>query len=160
LFTVNEHIHVVCVMCVSKFFLSSQPLPATTNDGPGMPQRSMSRERQIAAQSLTWTVEAKPDGRLVDKTSDAEVTYFYWEATYVMLFCVARPPLISFSLSDIWLFPPVSEPRDSILLRVLPDRQNPELPRRGTQGTHTTRRGPYLFHRIRFPPFFRRVRVR
>ena len=43
-------------------------------------------EKPIPTQSLTWTVEAEPDGRLVDKTSRAEVTYLYWEATYVMPF--------------------------------------------------------------------------
>jgi hypothetical protein len=55
-----------------------------------------SSEKQNAAQSLTWTVDAEPDGRLVDKTSGVEVTYLYWEATYVILSCVARPRPISF----------------------------------------------------------------
>jgi hypothetical protein len=32
------------------------------------------------AQSLTWAVEAEPDGRLVEKTTGVEVTYLYWEA--------------------------------------------------------------------------------
>lgn len=36
---------------------------------------------QTAAQSLTWAVEAEPDGRLVEKTTGAEVTYLFWEAT-------------------------------------------------------------------------------
>ena len=45
---------------------------------------------QIAPQSLTWTVDAEPDGRLVDKTSGVEVSYLYWEATYVML-CYVLP---------------------------------------------------------------------
>jgi hypothetical protein len=56
-------------------------------------------KQQIAAQTLTWTVDAEPDGRLVDKTSGVEVTYLYWEAMYVMLFCVFRPRLIPFSLA-------------------------------------------------------------
>ena len=46
-------------------------------------------EKQTTAQSFTWIVAAEPDGRLVDKTTGAEVTYLYWEATYVMLFCAA-----------------------------------------------------------------------
>ena len=50
-------------------------------------------EKQTTAQSFTWTVEAEPDGRLVDKTTGAEVTYLYWEATYVILSFVARPRL-------------------------------------------------------------------
>ncbi len=63
-----------------------------------------SGESPIPAQSLTWAVEAEPDGRLVDKTSGAEVTYLYWEATYVLCcFSVVRPRLISFSL-DTWLY--------------------------------------------------------
>jgi hypothetical protein len=74
-----------------------------------LPQTAVTsgEKQQIAAQSLTWTVDAEPDGRLVDKTSGVEVTYLYWEAMYVMLFCVSRPRLIPFSsffLSDIWLF--------------------------------------------------------
>jgi hypothetical protein len=62
-----------------------------------LPQTALTsgEKQQIAPQSLTWTVDAEPDGRLVDKTSGVEVTYLYWEATYVILFCVARPPLIS-----------------------------------------------------------------
>jgi hypothetical protein len=40
-----------------------------------------SGETQIAAQSLTWAIEAEPDGRLVEKTTGVEVTYLYWEAT-------------------------------------------------------------------------------
>ncbi|KAF8495735.1 hypothetical protein F5888DRAFT_1794849 [Russula emetica] len=40
-----------------------------------LPQTAItSGEKQIAAQSLTWTVDAEPDGRLVDKTSGTEVT--------------------------------------------------------------------------------------
>jgi len=34
-----------------------------------------------SAQSLTWAVAAEPSGTLVDKTSGAEVSYLYWEAT-------------------------------------------------------------------------------
>jgi hypothetical protein len=39
-----------------------------------------SGENRIPVQSLTWAVEAEPDGRLVEMTSGAEVTYLYWEA--------------------------------------------------------------------------------
>jgi hypothetical protein len=34
-----------------------------------------------SAQSLTWAIAAEPSGTLVDKTSGAEVSYLYWEAT-------------------------------------------------------------------------------
>ena len=55
-----------------------------------LPQTAItSCEKQIDAQSLTWSVEAEPDGKLVEKTSGVEVAYLYWEATYVMMFCVA-----------------------------------------------------------------------
>ena len=37
----------------------------------------------IGAQSLTWAIEAEPDGTLVEKTTGVEVTYLYWEAMYV-----------------------------------------------------------------------------
>ena len=53
--------------------------------------------KQIARQSLTWTVEAEPDGRLVDKTPGVEVAYLYWEATCVMLLLLPtsiNPPRI------------------------------------------------------------------
>ena len=40
-----------------------------------------SSENQFAPQSLTWAIEAEPDGRLVEKTTGVEVTYLYWEAT-------------------------------------------------------------------------------
>jgi len=46
-----------------------------------LPQTAIpSGENRIPVQSLTWAVEAEPDGRLVEKTSGAEVTYLYWEA--------------------------------------------------------------------------------
>lgn len=71
-----------------------------------LPQTAITpSEKQIAGQSLTWTVEAEPDGRLVDKISGTEVSYLYWEATCVMLFCAARPAAINlFFFLDIWLF--------------------------------------------------------
>jgi hypothetical protein len=39
-----------------------------------------SGENSIGAQSLTWAVDAEPDGSLVEKTTGTEVTYLYWEA--------------------------------------------------------------------------------
>ena len=66
-------------------FSAIYPLPQTAIT-PG--------EKQITGQSLTWTVEAEPNGKLVEKTSGVEVTYLYWEATCVILLCVARPSLI------------------------------------------------------------------
>jgi hypothetical protein len=39
-----------------------------------------SGENSIGAQSLTWAVDAEPDGKLVEKTTGTEVTYLYWEA--------------------------------------------------------------------------------
>jgi hypothetical protein len=53
-------------------FSAIYPLPQTAG--------VTSSEKQITAQSLTWTVEAEPDGKLVEKTSGVEVTYLYWEA--------------------------------------------------------------------------------
>jgi hypothetical protein len=58
-------------------FSAIYPLPKTAIT-PG--------EKQLATQSLTWTVEAEPNGKLVEKTTGVEVTYLYWEATYVILF--------------------------------------------------------------------------
>jgi len=52
-------------------FSAVYPSPQTANP-PG--------ENSIGAQSLTWGVEAEPDGRLVEKTTGVEVTYLYWEA--------------------------------------------------------------------------------
>ena len=40
-----------------------------------------SDENPIAAQSLSWAIEAEPDGRLVEKTIGVEATNLYWEAT-------------------------------------------------------------------------------
>ena len=87
------------------------------------------RESQIPAQSLTWAVEAEPDGRLMGKTSGAKVTYLYWEATYVLCcFCVVRPRMISFFLSlDIWLFQREFPSRHARRL----SRNNPRGRRRG-----------------------------
>jgi hypothetical protein len=81
-------------------FSTIYPLPKTAIT-PG--------EKQLATQSLTWTIEAESDGKLVEKTSGVEATYLYWEATYVMLFCSARSTAINISFlifyfSDIWLF--------------------------------------------------------
>jgi hypothetical protein len=45
------------------------------------PSPQTSGENRIAPQSLTWAVEAEPDGRLVEKSTGAEVTYLFWEAT-------------------------------------------------------------------------------
>jgi hypothetical protein len=67
------------------------------------------QKQQLSAQSLTWTVDAEPDGRLVDKTSGVEVTYLYWEATYVMLF-LCYPTAINLhffpQILYIWLSQP------------------------------------------------------
>ena len=45
------------------------------------PQSSIPSGERQTAQSLTWAVAAEPSGALVDKTSGAEVSYLYWEAT-------------------------------------------------------------------------------
>jgi len=45
------------------------------------PQTSVPSGERQTAQSLTWEVAAEPSGMLVDKTSGAEVSYLYWEAT-------------------------------------------------------------------------------
>ena len=63
------------ILTSSWSFSAIYPLPQTT---------ITSGEKRIGGQSLTWNVEAEPDGRLVDKTSGVEVTYLYWEAMYVI----------------------------------------------------------------------------
>jgi len=45
------------------------------------PQTATPSGEHQSAQSLTWAVAAEPSGTLVDKTSGAEVSYLYWEAT-------------------------------------------------------------------------------
>ena len=40
-----------------------------------------SDENRIGTQSLTWAIEAEPDGKLVEKTTGVEASYLYWEAT-------------------------------------------------------------------------------
>jgi hypothetical protein len=52
----------------------------------------------------------------VDKTSGVEVTYLYWEATYVMLFCVTAiiNNLLVFFFSDtVYLAAPAQIPFSS-----------------------------------------------
>ncbi|KAH8986038.1 hypothetical protein EDB86DRAFT_2809695 [Lactarius hatsudake] len=88
-------------------FSAVHPPPRTTVP-PGEPH---------TAQSLTWTVAAKPDGTLVDKTSGMEVSYLYWEA-------VAQPVTPGASrattpIADIETFDPAHpsvKPGDSVLL--------------------------------------------
>ena len=45
------------------------------------PQTSIPSGECKTAQALTWAIAAKPKGTLVDKTTAAEVSYLYWEAT-------------------------------------------------------------------------------
>ena len=144
-----------------------------------------SGEKQIAGQSLTWTVEAEPDGRLVDKTSGVEVTYLYWEATYVMLFCIAQQRLISlffasrFSsanshlvtpdasraatpVEDIETFDPSRpslSPGDSILLPIgkIPGYLDAALK---ALALHTEARTSFITYARFLPLFFRRAQVR
>jgi hypothetical protein len=52
-------------------FSAIYPLPQTA---------ILSGENKIPAQSLTWAIEAEPDGTLVEKTTGVEVSYLYWEA--------------------------------------------------------------------------------
>lgn len=47
------------------------------------PPRPIPSGDHQSAQSLTWAVAAEPSGRLVDKTSGAEVSYLFWEARWV-----------------------------------------------------------------------------
>lgn len=35
------------------------------------------------AQSVSWTVDASPDGTLLDQGTNREVSYLFWEAQYV-----------------------------------------------------------------------------
>ena len=73
---------------------------------------------KIPAQSLTWAIEAEPDGRLVEKTASVEA-----QAT---------------------------------LQYLSPEKQNPGLSRRSTEGAHATCGGPYHFQNVRAlsPSFF------
>jgi len=45
------------------------------------PQTSIPSTERQTPQSLTWAIAAEPSGTLVDKTTGAEVSYLYWEAT-------------------------------------------------------------------------------
>ena len=45
------------------------------------PRTSIPSGDRQTPQSLTWAVAAEPSGTLVDKTTGAEVSYLYWEAT-------------------------------------------------------------------------------
>ncbi|KAF8488208.1 ubiquitin family protein [Russula emetica] len=93
-------------------FSAIHPLPQTAIT-PG--------EKQIAAQSLTWTVDAEPDGRLVDKTSGTEVTYLYWEATVNSRLATPDASRATTPVEDIEAFDPSRpslSPGDSILLPI------------------------------------------
>ena len=78
-----SNVTVELLLTSSWSFSAIYPLPQTAI--------TSGEKQQIAPQSLTWTIDTEPDGRLVDKTSGVEVSYLYWEATYVMLFCAAQP---------------------------------------------------------------------
>jgi hypothetical protein len=105
-----------------------------------LPQTAISGERQIAAQLLTWTVEAELDGRPVNKTSGVGVAYriFGFSSANSHLITPDAPrattPVVE--VIERLIHPAVSGPGG---FNSSPDRQNPELPRRDTQGTHTTR---------------------
>jgi hypothetical protein len=93
-------------------FSAIYPLPQTA---------TASGEKQIAAQSLTWTVEAEPDGRLVEKTSGTEVTYLYWEATANTRLVTPDASRATTPVEDIETFDPSRpslSPGDSILLPI------------------------------------------
>ncbi|KAF8477936.1 hypothetical protein DFH94DRAFT_634284 [Russula ochroleuca] len=80
-----------------------------------------SGENQIAAQSLTWAVEAEPDGRLVEKTTGVEVTYLYWEATANRHLVTPDASRATTPVEDIEGFDPSRpslSPGDSILLPI------------------------------------------
>ncbi|KAN0118447.1 hypothetical protein V8E52_005177 [Russula decolorans] len=87
-----------------------------------LPQTAItSGEKQIAAQSLTWSVEAEPDGKLVDKTSGVEVAYLYWEATANSRLVTPDASRATTPVEDIETFDPSRpslSPEDSILLPI------------------------------------------
>jgi len=87
-----------------------------------LPQTAItSGEKQIAAQSLTWSVEAEPDGKLVDKTSGVEVAYLYWEATANSRLVTPDASRATTPVEDIETFDPsrpALSPEDSILLPI------------------------------------------
>jgi hypothetical protein len=68
----NSRYHTVVPHVVVKLLGGIYPSPQTA-----IP----SSENQTSAQCSTWAVEVELDGRLVEKTTGAGVTYVYWEAT-------------------------------------------------------------------------------
>ncbi len=48
---------------------------------PSTPIQSTRQKRcEGDAQTVSWTVSAKPDGTLTDKVSNLEISYLFWEA--------------------------------------------------------------------------------
>jgi hypothetical protein len=93
-------------------FSAIYPLPKTAIT-PG--------EKPIAAQSLIWTVEAEPDGKLVERTTGVEVTYLYWEATANSRLVTPDASRATTPVEDIETFDPSRpslSPGDSILLPI------------------------------------------
>ncbi|KAH8986045.1 hypothetical protein EDB86DRAFT_2293642 [Lactarius hatsudake] len=90
-------------------FSAVHPPPRTTVP-PGEPH---------TAQSLTWTVAAKPDGTLVDGTSGMEVSYLYWEAIATPQPVTPGASRATTPIADIDTFDPARpslNPGDSVLL--------------------------------------------
>lgn len=87
-----------------------------------LPHTAMtSDEKRIPAQSLTWIVEAEPDGKLVDKTSGVEVAYLYWEATANSRLVTPDASRATTPVEDIETFDPARpslSPGNSILLPI------------------------------------------
>ncbi|KAH9060146.1 hypothetical protein EDB87DRAFT_634524 [Lactarius vividus] len=90
-------------------FSAVHPPPRTTVP-PGEPH---------TAQSLTWTVAARPDGTLVDKTSGMEVSYLYWEAIATPQPVTPEMSRSTTPIADVNTFDPARpsvNPGDSVLL--------------------------------------------
>ncbi|KAH9060144.1 hypothetical protein EDB87DRAFT_1790311 [Lactarius vividus] len=103
------HVTVELALAPSWRFSAVHPPPRTTVP-PGEPH---------TAQSLTWTVAARPDATLVDKTSGMEVSYLYWEAITTPQPVTPGASRATTPIADIDTFDPARpsvNPGDSVLL--------------------------------------------
>jgi len=85
------------------------------------PQSSIPSGERQTAQSLTWAIAAEPSGTLVDKTSGAEVSYLYWEATADPSLMTPNTSRAATPVGDLEAFDPARpsvSPTDSILLPI------------------------------------------
>jgi len=84
-------------------------------------QTATPSDEHQSAQSLTWGVAAEPSGTLVDKTSGAEVSYLYWEATANIHPATPNASRPTTPIGDMETFDPSRpsvSPGDSVLLPI------------------------------------------